>query len=169
MNLVSEDIRPGSILGSMNNLSNSPSSVISDNYRKDWAHHVGRGGGSSILHGGRASSVISLHSAPGYSSATASDLNFRNSTSDLSQSRASPVRIMSRSNTTVISIGAPLPIRNAKKSSNSNNKNNSAPPSSSSASPSSAGIFHQPQPYIKVKGYRPVAFKPNTSTTTAVN
>jgi len=65
----------------MNQLS-SPSSVISYSYRKDWVHsnnnnRIGVGGGT-------ASSVISLCSAPGYSSA-AFDLYFRSSTSDLSR------------------------------------------------------------------------------------
>jgi len=192
--------RSSSVLGSLNNLSGPSSpSVISDNYRKDWAHHHNNRGGS-VLQGGRASSVISLHSGLGYSSSD----NFRNSASDLSRvpshgvhpngnlsprflrdrerarlnrqysaspppsasplphssnestatdqfnqmsdkypsSRASPVRIRTKSNTTVISIGAPMP----------HSSNN--------------GVF-QAQPYNKVQNYRPVAFKP--SSTTAVN
>lgn len=78
-NLLVEE-RPGSGLGyGGNGLNSGPPSVISDNYRRDWAHHV-RGSGSSTHGGGpgRASSIASLHSAPGFTSD-----NLRHSVTDL--------------------------------------------------------------------------------------
>ena len=76
-NLVIEE-RPGSGLGYGGGLNSGPPSVISDNYRRDWAHHI-RGSGSSTNGGpGRASSIASLHSAPGYTSD-----NLRHSVTDL--------------------------------------------------------------------------------------
>jgi len=68
-------------------------------------------------------------------------------------SRGSPVKVMSRSNTKIISIGAPLPYRNTSKK------------TMRDTSP----FQPHPQPFTKVKEYRPVAFKPNTFSTTAVN
>lgn len=67
MDLVSEHDRPRSGLG-------GNASVLSDNYRKDWAHHNSRGHGPA-----RASSVISLNSAPPLSNTE----NFRHSSVDL--------------------------------------------------------------------------------------
>lgn len=71
MDLVSEQERPRSGLG-------GNASVLSDNYRKDWVHHHnsrGNGPGGPA----RASSVISLHSAPHLSHSE----NFRHSSVDL--------------------------------------------------------------------------------------
>jgi hypothetical protein len=87
MNMLHDGERPNSVVGSSHSHFPPPSSGGSDNYRKDWAHHLapsssrGSNNGGGGLHGGRASSVISLHSAPALSPLD----NFRNSTSDLSR------------------------------------------------------------------------------------
>jgi len=63
------------------------SSVISSNYRKDWAHHHNPKSSSSTAStsgmNGRASSVISLCSAPGCASSDPHRGPMRHSTSDL--------------------------------------------------------------------------------------
>lgn len=102
VHLLTSDDRPNSVLGSAQNLhqfggqirgQSSPSGRGGDNYRRDWAHHLLSRGGSNGLGGGRASSVMSLHSAPPMNSD-----NFRNSTSDLSRlNGGSSVRTVSPS------------------------------------------------------------------------
>lgn len=80
--------RPNSVMGSGGNLHlisgpSSPSVISGDNYRRDWAHHLLTRGGSGVAGSGRASSVLSLHSAP--PTTTSPSDNFRNSASDLSR------------------------------------------------------------------------------------
>jgi hypothetical protein len=68
-------------MGGGNN--SGPSSVISDNYRRDWAHNRSSNNGSIILGGigGRASSIASLHSP---------SEQFRHSNSELNVHTDSP-------------------------------------------------------------------------------
>jgi len=67
--------RPGSGMGGGN--TSGPSSIVSDNYRRDWAHNR-NSNGSIILGGGiggRASSIASLHSPSDHFRHSGSELN----------------------------------------------------------------------------------------------
>ncbi|ODN02210.1 hypothetical protein Ocin01_04458 [Orchesella cincta] len=180
MDLLTEQDRPRSGLG-------GNASVLSDNYRKDWAHHNSRGNGPA-----RASSVISLHSAPPLSNSE----NFRHSSVDLTAGSVlqtpphSPRQSTYSTSPSASPVSHSRPLSSPEERFQGNNSNNDTPTPKSRApgvpqelwdggdcvtgnktvvmlnSPqaviSSSPTLYQPAPYNRQKNFRPVDFQPSS-------
>ncbi|CAL8109538.1 unnamed protein product [Orchesella dallaii] len=179
MDLLTEQDRPRSGMG-------GNASVLSDNYRKDWAHHNSKGNGPV-----RASSVISLHSAPPLSNSE----NFRHSSVDLTAGSVLHTPPQSPRQSTYSTSPSASPVSHTRPLSSPEerfqaNNNNDIPPSKSRTSGvpqerwdggdcvtgnktvvmlnspptvlSSSPSLYQPAPYNRQKNFRPVDFQPSS-------